>query len=131
MSASLYFGDVVRDGDALRDRGARLAGGLRALGVREGDVVAVLLRNDPAFADVIHACRIAGTYYCPLNWHFTPSEIGFILADCGARVVIGHGDLLEAAATVLPPGAAVLRVGPGATSAFLDYEAWLARAAHL
>jgi long-chain acyl-CoA synthetase len=121
----VYFGDVVRDGGTLRDRGLRLAGGLRALGVREGDVVAVLLRNDPVFADVIHACRIAGTYYCPLNWHFTPSEIGFILGDCNARVVIGHGDLLEGAATVLPPGAAVLRVGAGAASAFLDYEAWL------
>ena len=126
MTASLSFGDLVRDGDTLRERGLWLAGGLRALGVREGDVVAVLLRNDPAFADVIHACRIAGTYYCPLNWHFTPSEIGFILDDCGARVVIGHGDLLDTAATVLPPGATVLRVGAVAASAFVDYEAWLA-----
>jgi long-chain acyl-CoA synthetase len=126
VSASLYFGDVLRDGDTLRDRGLRLAGGLRALGVREGDVVAVLLRNDPVFADVIHACRIAGTYYCPLNWHFTPSEIGFILGNCGARVVIGHGDLLDAASGVLPPGATVLRAGADAGSAFEDYEAWLA-----
>jgi long-chain acyl-CoA synthetase len=78
------------------------------------------------YADVIHACRIAGTYYCPLNWHFTPSEIGFILEDCGARVVIGHGDLLEAAADALPRGATVLRVGAGSTSAFVEYEAWLA-----
>jgi long-chain acyl-CoA synthetase len=128
VTASLYFNDVVRDGETLRERGLRLAGGLRALGLREGDVVAVLLRNDPAYADVIHACRIAGTYYCPLNWHFTPSEIGFILADCGARVVIGHGDLLEAAANVLPDGVTVLRTGPGAggENAFADYEAWLA-----
>ncbi|HWT05859.1 MAG TPA: hypothetical protein VN224_08885, partial [Xanthomonadales bacterium] len=61
MSASLHFGDVVRDEDMLRERGVRLAGGLRRLGVREGDVVAVLLRNDPVYADVIHAGRIAGT----------------------------------------------------------------------
>ena len=120
MSASLHFGDIVRDADALRERGIRLAGGLRSLGVREGDVVAVLLRNDPVFADVIHACRIAGTYYCPLNWHFTPSELAYILDDCGARVVIGHGDLLEAAADVLPASAAVLRAGTG--TAFVDYE---------
>ncbi len=124
MSAALHFGGVVRDADTLSERGLRLAGGLRALGLREGDVVAVLLRNDPVYADVMHACRLAGLYYCPLNWHFTPSELGFILDDCGARVVIGHGDLLAAAAGVLPPGATVLRAGDG--SAFADYEAWLA-----
>jgi long-chain acyl-CoA synthetase len=116
----------VRDADTLRERGLRLAGGLRALGICEGDVVAVLLRNDPVYADVIHACRIAGTYYCPLNWHFTPSEIGFILADCGARIAIGHGDLLDAAADVLPRGATVLRAGTAAASAFVEYEDWLA-----
>jgi long-chain acyl-CoA synthetase len=126
MSAALHFGGVVRDAATLRERGHRLAGGLRALGLREGDVVAVLLRNDPVFADVMHACRIAGFYYCPLNWHFTPAELGFILADCGARAVIGHGDLLDAAARVLPREATVLRAGNADGAAFADYEAWLA-----
>jgi long-chain acyl-CoA synthetase len=124
VSAALQFGDIVRGAGPLRERGLRLAGGLRRLGIREGDVVAVLLRNDPVYADVIHACRIAGTYYCPLNWHFTPSELAYILGDCGARVVIGHGDLLEAAAHVLPEGATVLRAG--APDAFPGYEEWLA-----
>ncbi|HEY0394817.1 MAG TPA: AMP-binding protein [Candidatus Elarobacter sp.] len=122
--ASLCFGDLVRDGAALEDRGRRLAGGLARLGLQEGDVVAVLLRNDPLYADVIHACRVAGTYYCPLNWHFTPSELGFILADSGARAVIGHGDLLHAAREAIPAGVSVLAAGPG--SAFPEYEAWLA-----
>lgn len=120
----MYFGDVVRDARTLAARGLRLAGGLRALGLREGDVVAVLLRNDPVYADVMHACRIAGLYYCPLNWHFTPSELEVILADCGARVVIGGADLLDAAAGVLPAGATVLSAGGG--TAFVDYDAWLA-----
>ena len=122
MSA-LYFGDVVRDAATLRERGLRLAGGLRGVGLREGDVVAVLLRNDPVYVDVIWACRIAGIYYVPLNWHFTPAELGFILADCGARAAIGNADLLAAAADVLPRDAAVLAVG-SATS-FVDYERWL------
>jgi long-chain acyl-CoA synthetase len=123
VTAALHFGGDVRSAETLRARGDRLAGGLRRLGLREGDVVAVLLRNDPVYADVMLACRIAGTYYCPLNWHFTPSELGFILNDCGARVVIGQGDLLDAAADVLPDGATVLRAGAG--TAFVDYEAWL------
>jgi long-chain acyl-CoA synthetase len=123
VSAALHFGELVRDAETLSERGLRLAGGLRALGLREGDVVAVLLRNGPVYADVMHACRIAGLYYCPLNWHFTPAELGFILEDCGARTVIGDADLLDAAAEILPRGATVLRAGDGTT--FTDYEAWL------
>jgi long-chain acyl-CoA synthetase len=127
MMAALHFGDVVRDEQTLRERGLRLAGGLRGLGLREGDVVAVLLRNDPAYADVIAACRIAGIYYVPLNWHFTPSELGFILDDCGALAVVGHADLLAAAADVVPRDAVVLAVGSeqASRSPFVEYEGWL------
>jgi long-chain acyl-CoA synthetase len=123
MAAALHFGESVRDGETLLDRGRRLAGGLYRLGLREGDVVAVLLRNDPVYADVMHACRTAGTYYCTLNWHFTAAELEFIFADCGARVVIGHADLLQAAASALPSGARVFAVGSG--SVFAGYEDWL------
>ncbi len=126
MAATLHFGELVRDGETLLDRGRRLAGGLYRLGLREGDVVAVLLRNDPVYADVMHACRTAGMYYCTLNWHFTAAELEFILTDCGARVVIGHADLLQAAASALPGGAQIFVVGAG--SAFADYENWLSAA---
>jgi len=125
MPAALRFGGLDRDGASLVERGSRLAGGLARLGVREGDVVAVLLRNDPVYADVIHACRIAGTYYCGLNWHFTAAELAFILEDSGARVVIGHADLLEAAAGALPDGVRVLAIGDGDETPFTAYESWL------
>ena len=123
MAAELHFGDLVRDGGTLLERAQRLAGGLRRLGLREDDVIGVLLRNDPVYADVILACRIAGIYYCTLNWHFTAAELEFILDDCGAKVVIGQGDLLQAAEAALPDGAHVLAVGSG--SGFEDYETWL------
>ncbi|HEY0392854.1 MAG TPA: AMP-binding protein [Candidatus Elarobacter sp.] len=123
MAAALWFEGLDRDAATLAERASRFAGGLRRLGVRDGDVVAVLLRNDPAYADTVLACRIAGTYSCGLNWHFTPAELEFILRDSGARVVIGHGDLLQAAAAAIPDGVHVLAVGPG--SRYADYEAWL------
>jgi long-chain acyl-CoA synthetase len=125
VTANLQFEELFRDAATLDARGSRLAGGLRALGLNEGDAVAVLLRNDPVYADVIHASRIGGTYYCPLNWHFTWSELGYILGDSGARAVIGHADLLEAARSVIPSGCPVLSVG-GAGKGDLAYEDWLA-----
>jgi len=127
MSATLVFDDLVRDAATLRERGARLAGGLYRLGVREGDVIALLLRNGPAFADVMFACRTAGVYFAPLNWHFTSEEIAYIARDCGARVAIGDADLLDAAADAFPSGTTIL--GLDAAGRFTDYETWLAQQA--
>lgn len=133
MSADLYFEGTHYSGAQLAERGARLAGGLRALGVQEGDVVAVLLRNDPIYADIVHACRTAGCYYCPINWHFTTEEIRFLLSDSGAKVLIAHADLLEAARDAVPAGVTVLALAPGrhgeagaaGAPGVRDYESWL------
>ncbi|RWA45986.1 hypothetical protein AU476_37500 [Cupriavidus sp. UYMSc13B] len=65
-------------------------------------MVAVLLRNDPAYADVVHACRTAGCYYCPINWHFTAEEVRFLLTDSGAKVLLVQADLLPAVRDAVP-----------------------------
>jgi long-chain acyl-CoA synthetase len=115
MTATLVFGDVVRSGAELETRAAALAGGLAASGLTEGDVVAALLPNDPVCIDLILACRLAGTYYCALNWHLAPAEIAFILADSQARLLLADPELVQPEAD-LP----VLTIG-------VVYEAWLAR----
>jgi len=124
VTSTLLFQGQSIPGHAVDARGAALAGGLRRLGLAEGDAVAVLLRNGPVWGDVILACRIGGTYYAALNWHLTPPEIAFILADSGARALIADAALLPAIRNVIPEGVAVLAVG-GAEGA-RDYEAWLA-----
>ncbi|SDD66658.1 long-chain acyl-CoA synthetase [Cupriavidus sp. YR651] len=136
MPADLWFESLHRPGAEVQDRGTRLAGGLRRLGLEEGAVVAVLLRNDPVFADVVFACRTAGTYYCPINWHFTAEEVRFLLEDSAASVLIVHADLLPAIRGVVPAGVAVLTVGgrhdgesgdvEGDGGGASAYEPWLA-----
>ncbi|MGO4305151.1 acyl-CoA synthetase [Cupriavidus sp. RAF12] len=136
MPADLWFESLHRPGAEVQDRGTRLAGGLRRLGLEEGAVVAVLLRNDPVFADVVFACRTAGTYYCPINWHFTAEEVRFLLEDSAASVLIAHADLLPAIRGVVPAGVAVLTVGgrndgesgdvEGDGGGAMAYEPWLA-----
>lgn len=124
-SPAFHFQGLVLDGTAQAARGARLAGGLRRLGLNEGDVLAVLLRNSLPCVDVIHACRLAGIYFCPINWHFTADEVKVLLIDSGARALIAHGDLLDAVAHVLPDGMAVLAVGDTASTRAEAYEPWL------
>lgn len=108
-----------------QSRGSRLAGGLRALGLKEGDVVAVFLRNGLEYADVVHACRMAGISYCPINWHFTAQEINFILTDSGAKALIASQDLLNGLKGELDPTPIRLVVHAG--DGVQDYEPWLAQ----
>ena len=73
--------------------------GLEALGVSGGDVVAVLLENGLAFAEILHAIAQRGAVLLPLNARLTPRELAFQLEDSGARVLVhGSGPLAELAA---------------------------------
>lgn len=123
MTAQLFFDDLQRSGDEITQRGYQLAGGLTDLGLTEGDVVAVMLRNRPEWIDTIMACRTAGLYYCPINWHFKGEEAAYLLQDCGARALIIEADLLERIGSAVPDGL-TLRVINGDDSA-RDYEHWL------
>ena len=43
-----------------------------------------------------------GAYPVPINWHFTPEEAGYILADSRAKVLVIHADLLAQIASGIP-----------------------------
>jgi len=86
----------------LHERAARAASGLRALGVGEGDAVALQLRNDFEFFEASLAAGRLGAYATPVNWHFTADEAGYILRDSGARALVAHSDLLPAIASAVP-----------------------------
>ena len=125
MTASLVFGALERSGAEIDARAACLAGGLARLGVDDGDVVAVMLRNDPAYVDIIQGCRIAGAYYCQINWHFKRDEAGFILGDCGAKVLFIQPDLLAEIDGAVPPHVRVVTVAH-APGDIAEFETWLA-----
>jgi long-chain acyl-CoA synthetase len=96
--------------EALEARARRMAAALAALGVGQGDCVAILMRNDIAFMEASYAAQALGAYAVPINWHFKAEEIGYILADSGARVLVGHADLLAPVAESLPAGTATIAV---------------------
>src|SRR5690606_14141898 len=83
---------------------------LDALGVGQGDCVAILMRNDIAFLEASYAAIRLGAYAVPINWHFHPEEIGYILRDCAAKVLVTHADLLDAARQAAPPDLTILTV---------------------
>ena len=79
----------------IEERGRRAASVLADAGIGAGDSVALLLRNVPAFIEATLGAQHLGAYPVPINWHFTAHEIGHILRDSGAKILIAHADLLE------------------------------------
>lgn len=126
MSGLIIAGDLQLDRDALAARGEQVAAGLAAMGIREGDVIAVLLRNGMPYLEIIQACKRLGCYYCPINWHYTADEVAFLVNDSGAKLLIAEDDLWRQVWAALPAGLPVLRVMADANAAFEanDYEAW-------
>src|SRR5215468_2139861 len=96
--------------EALQVRVERIAAGLVSMGVARGDCVAILMRNDIAFLEAAYAAQRIGAYSVPINWHFKADEIAHILADCGAKVLFAHADLILALALHLPAGVAMVGV---------------------
>src|SRR5260221_11046040 len=79
MTATLLFGAEQIAAADLERRAAQAASGFERLGIGEGDVVALMLRNSPAYLEAMLACRMLDAYYCPINWHFNADEAGCIL----------------------------------------------------
>jgi long-chain acyl-CoA synthetase len=90
--------------ETLKLRAARAATALAGSGARPGGAIAVLLRNDVAFLEVVYASRLLGAYAVPINWHFKAEEVGYILADSGATHLVAHADLLQPLRQRLPDG---------------------------
>ncbi|MGY1809035.1 acyl-CoA synthetase [Blastococcus sp. SYSU D00669] len=114
----------------LEERSVRLADHLRRLGLRPGDVVALLTDNRPQACEVYWACQRAGLYVTAVNWHLTAGEAAYIVGDCGARVLIASAALGELAREVRAATPAITEAlaFAGAIDGFGDYEAALAAA---
>src|SRR6266480_930970 len=92
------------------DRADRLACGLRALGIEQGGSVCILMRNDISFIEAAYAAMRLGAYAVPINWHFKPEEINYVLKDSGTSVLVGHADMLHQLRDAIPAGITVLSV---------------------
>jgi long-chain acyl-CoA synthetase len=78
----------------LWDHAARVAGGLRALGVGRGDRVAIRLGNGLDWVLAFFGCILADAIAVPVNTRFTEEEAGYVVTDSGARYVFAPGAAL-------------------------------------
>jgi long-chain acyl-CoA synthetase len=119
-------GRTISAGDLLAGAN-RLVHGLRALGLRPGDVVAAVLPNCPEAYEIFLAVQQAGWYLVPINFHLVGPEIAYILQDCEARVLIFHARFAAAceaavAEAGLPPDRVFVLDGDPTGSGARPYE---------
>ncbi|MDA8373794.1 MAG: AMP-binding protein [Actinomycetota bacterium] len=109
---------------------ATRAGGLAAWvgkqGVSAGDVVAVFSHNRAEYYEVIIASSLLGVSYIPVNWHWSHSELAYVLQDASPGVLFVDPSLAEVASLGIREsgyrGRVVALQGEGSDPSWQPYE---------
>ena len=93
--------------EAASNRGAHV---LRKFGLARGDRIAIWCGNRPEYLEICWASERSGIVFVPISTQLTAREAGYIIRDCGARLLIAgfavaaalHTLMSESAMTGLP-----------------------------
>ena len=86
-TATIFF-NAKRSYASLMKDTRRFSAGLRALGVKKGDRVAIDLPNCPQFLIAFFGALRIGAIVVPCNPLYTPPELRYQLADAGAETIV-------------------------------------------
>jgi acyl-CoA synthetase (AMP-forming)/AMP-acid ligase II len=84
------------------ERIRQVGGWLASRGIGPGDVVAVLMRNSAAFLELAFATSHIGAVFLPINYRLSRDEVGYILGNSGARILIADEELQSSTADGAP-----------------------------
>ncbi|MGH3803961.1 MAG: AMP-binding protein, partial [Pseudonocardiaceae bacterium] len=87
--AAIRFDGSTTTWTQLRDRIHALAQAFSARGIGVGDRVAIITGNRPEFIETVLAAHLLGALAVPINFRLTGPEAAYILADSGAKIVVG------------------------------------------
>ena len=87
----------------LHERCEQLAGQLASNGIQQGDRIAILAFNHPAFFILYGAVAKIGAILVPLNWRLASGELGYILKDCQPSLLYTDSHQLATARQIAEP----------------------------
>lgn len=82
------FGARRQTWKEFQDRVSRYAAGLKSLGLKRGDRVAIIAYNSDFYIETYYAIAWAGGVSVPGNFRWTQQEHTFALRECGARFLV-------------------------------------------
>ena len=89
----------------LRQRIDRLAAGLRANGVCQGDRVGFIGFNQPSFVETMFATARLGAIFVPLNFRLSGPELSYIINNAGVHTLLAdspHRPVIDTIRAELP-----------------------------
>jgi acyl-CoA synthetase (AMP-forming)/AMP-acid ligase II len=95
---AMVCADVTRTYGMLATRVRQLCGAAQAMGLRQGDRVAVLAPNCVEYLELVVGLADAGLIVATLNGRSTSFEVAAACDDCGARVLFVHPKFAATAA---------------------------------
>ena len=112
----------------LDDRSNQVAQLFRALGLRSGDHIALMLENHPCYFEICWGAQRAGLIYTAMSTRLTEAEVSCIVGDCGAKAVIASRAMAPAVQHLggACPGVAHWWMLDGVIAGWSDYEAAVA-----
>jgi len=96
-----YRGEDITYG-AFDARIRAVAGWLVAQGIGPDDVVAVLMKNSAAFLELAFAVSHIGAVFLPINYRLSRDEVGYIVGNAEARILIADAELADIAGCSAP-----------------------------
>ncbi|WP_194903845.1 acyl-CoA synthetase [Catenulispora rubra] len=84
---------TVRD---MHTRVNELAAGLAELDIRRGDVIGLLLYNQPEFLEVVYAANRLGAVFLSLNYRLSEEEWRYILGHAQVKAIVTEPEFVPA-----------------------------------
>jgi len=91
----LFFEDQSFSNIKISEEARRFAEGLRATGLKSGDIVATVLPNCKEVMTVYEGVLRCGGVLLPIIFALTEPEITYMLKDSGAKFIITSAGLLD------------------------------------
>lgn len=91
---AILFEGRVTDYATLAERAERVAGQLRAGGLRPGTRVGILSKNSDRLVEVLFGIVMAGGVSTPINWRLVPEEVAYIVEHAEMPLVFAEKALL-------------------------------------
>ena len=116
------------------ERTNRLINALRAAGLAPGDVFATFCGNRREFFEIMTAAAHGGWLFVPVNWHFTPAELAYVVDNSDSKLLLVDARFTEVAEQAMarddwPTLPAPILIGANESrDGFEDYEGLLAAA---
>lgn len=106
------------------ERSRRLAAAFRSFGIEKGDVIASLSYDRQEVVEIWYACALIGAVRAGINPRYSPREMGHILVDSRARLLVVHATCrasFDAVDADTPELTTVVGVGEG-HGFVIDYD---------